>query len=167
MAEVKMDALFPASAHVKLYERKAGELSQSQFDVLAHASVGQDSKLTVAGLEAGSYWAVVDGSPPVAVTAKGLGVTRDTEDRRTRGRPTGDGDVISAEGDGNELESESRDAADTLVSGDPKSQEAPASGRDIVTGPRTSGNTRLKSQGEAPRKSLTETVKGAVKKGKK
>lgn len=168
MASVAMDALFRPSAHVKLYERTGLEptgLNLDDADAVAHGSVGQDSKLVIGGLKAGKFWAVVDGNLPIAVTAKGDNITKDTEDRRTRERPTGDGDVRSDEGElvaaqDDETPVEGRDAADTLVEGDPKAQEAPVTSRDIVTGPRTSGNTRMQAKASGtPDESLTETVK--------
>lgn len=172
-AAVRIEALFRPDAHVKLYERKASNPpGVAAFDPgapVAHGSVGSDSIIEIGGLEEGAYWAVVDGQYPVAVTAKGGRVERVTEDRRTRERPTGDGDVRSAEGElvaalDDETPVAGRDGADAVVAGDPKAHEAPATGRDIVTGPRTSGNTRIKAKAsETPDRSLTETVKETVK----
>lgn len=172
MASVAINAPFPASAHVKLYERDLlapTGLNLSDADAVAHGTVGQDSKVQIGGLEAGPYWAVVDGQPPVAVTAKGGRIEKATEDRRTRERPTGDGDVRGDDGElvaslDDDTQVQGRDAADTIVEGDPKSQEAPVHGRDVVTGPRTSANTRIKAQAsQTPEKSLTETVKETAK----
>ncbi len=165
MATVTLSALFPATAHVKLYKRVSAEPHLFGGDVVAHAAVGADSRLVIEGLEPGGYWAVVDGQPPVAVTAKGGRVERVTEDRRTRTRPAVSGDVITAgedgqAGDDGVVESDPP-AADVLVDGDPKAAEAPVATRDIVTGPRTSANTRVKAEKEKTAKpSLTERLKG-------
>lgn len=176
MATIEMNALFPATAHVKLYERCAAEPFAAGGDVVAWGVVEQDSTLRLTGLDAGSYWAVVDGGYPVAVTAKESGrVSKDTEDRRTKRRPTGDGDVIGDDGElvaslDDDTPVQGRDAADTLVEGDPKAEEAPVRStvHEVVTGPRTSANTRVQADAsKPPEKSLTQTVKEAVKgKGK-
>lgn len=173
-AAVKIEALFRPDAHVKLYKRRASNPLGAQLDdVVAHGVVGPDSRIEIGGLEAGQYWAVVDGQYPVAVTAKGGKVERVTEDRRSRERPTGDGDVRSDEGElvasqDDETPVEGRDGADALVAGDPKVEESPVSSPDVVVGPRTSGNTRLQAKASGtPDKSLTETVKETVKKSRR
>lgn len=176
-AVVKIEALFRPDSHVKLYARKAsnppGVALFEDGEVVAHGSVGPDSRIVIGGLDAGRYWAVVDGQQPVAVIARDSGaVERETEDRRSRERPTGDGDVRSDEGElvaaqDDETPVEGRDGADALVAGDPKAEEAPATGRDVVTGPRTSGNTRMQAKAsETPEPSLTEKVKSGLKRGK-
>ena len=120
MAEVNINSLFRPSAAVKLYKRKGSEPLGPQLDeVIGHGTVDEESKLRIAGVEPGLYWAVVDGQSPVAVTAKG-------------------GGKIARAGD----------AADALTAGDPKAHEAPVRSRDIVTGPRTSANTRIKAEAE-------------------
>lgn len=166
-----LSALWPASAHVKLFERPVDDPERVGKDPLAHAVVSGDSELHIVGLEDGPYWAVVDGGPPVVVSVVSGRVRRVLEDRRTRLRPTGDGDVIGDDGElveslDDDTPAEGRDQADTLVQGDPKALEAPVSTRDIVSGPRTSANTRVKAKAaEKPEKSLVEKVKGAAKRG--
>lgn len=150
MSDDEMSELFPATAHVKLYERD-GDDPPEDPEPVASAAVGQDGLLEVAGLDDGEYWAVVDGQPPCAVRSKGRKITRVSETSAHRlARPAIDGDIA-------EEIPEDREPADTLVHGDPKSQEAPLAppARDVVTGPRTSANTRLKTATEKVR----ETVK--------
>lgn len=161
MAEVNINSLFRPSAAVKLYKRKTSEpLGPELDDVIGHGTVDEESKLRISGVPAGMYWAVVDGQSPVAVTAKNGGsIARVTEDRRRSTRATADGDAVP--GDDDEVENHER-AADAQTSGDPKAHEAPIRRRDIVTGPRTSANTRIKTEGEKAKASLTETVKKAV-----
>lgn len=168
---IDLAALWPATAHVKVFERPVDDPHRVGRDPLAHAVVSGDSELRIMGLEDGPYWAVVDGGPPVVVSVDAGRVRRVLEDRRSRLRPTGDGDVIGDDGElvealDDDTPAEGRGAADSLVEGDPKALEAPVSARDIVSGPRTSANTRVKAKGEGkPDKSLVEKVKDATKRG--
>jgi hypothetical protein len=162
MAEVNINSLFRPSAAVKLYKRKSSEPLGPQLDeVIGHGTVDEESKLRIAGVPAGMYWAVVDGQSPVAVTAKDGGkIARVTEDRRRTERATADGDV--RDDDATVGEGSHAAGADALTAGDPKAHEAPVRSRDIVTGPRTSANTRIKAEGEQAKPSLTERAKAAT-----
>lgn len=158
-----MNALFRATAHVKLFKRPT---RPHRFDeeYVAVGVVGQDSTLEIAGVPDGRYWAVVSGGPPIAVTAKGGNVVREPERKaKKRSRPSIDGDVMGGVPEG-------RGAADTLVEGDPKVHEAPAATRDVVTGPRTSANTRVRAKadvGSRVKPSLRDKVKSAGRKARK
>lgn len=139
----EMSELFRSSAHAMLYERDGDEPPEGEY-IVATGAVGQDGTLVIEGLDDGEYWAEVDGQPPMAVRAKAGKVTRVSETSARRlARPTIDGDTM-------EDIPEDRERADTLVHGDPKSGEAPLASpaRDIVTGPRTSANTRVKGAAE-------------------
>lgn len=84
-------------------------------EMAARATVATDGTLQIAGLSDGDYWAVLDGQAPVAVRARGGVISR-------------------------------RDAADAAVAPGPAgAREAPAAGREVVTGARTSANARIKS----------------------
>lgn len=84
-------------------------------EIVAYACVAGDGTLEVAGIEDGDYWAVVDGQTPLKVRADDGRFTRATDE-----------------------------SVDAIAHGDPKAHEAPIATRDVVTGPRTSANARIK-----------------------
>lgn len=138
--DVDLSELFPETAHVLLF-RHEGDEQRPVGDPVARAAVAQDGTLEVAGLEGGEYWMTVDGREAIRVTAKGGKVTRVGESGGRGGiRPMADGERVARV-------AAERDEASTLVHGDPKSYEetlAPPARR-IVTGARTSANTRMRS----------------------
>lgn len=96
-------------------------------EMVAYACVAGDGTLEVAGVEDGDYWAIVDGQTPLKVRAEDGRFTRSSDE-----------------------------GVDAIAHGDPKAHEAPIATRDVVTGPRTSANARIKG-------AVTGAVKKAVR----
>ena len=68
MAAVRMNAVFPAGAEVKLVHRQSSDMHVSG-DVIATGTVDERSVLFIEGVKVGGYWAVC-GEQSVQVRAK-------------------------------------------------------------------------------------------------